>query len=160
MKNYKQFGVMLDMSRNAVMKVSQVKKFMNIIKSFGYNALGLYLEDTYEIKGEPYFGYLRGRYTQAELKEIDAYGQSIGVQVIPYIQTLAHLDALTRNMAYNDVFDIEDVLLIDEPKTYDLIDKMFQTVSDCFTSRTVNIGMDEAFKVGLGKYINKHGYQN
>ena len=53
MKNYKQFGVMLDMSRNAVMKVSQVKKFMNIIKSFGYNALGLYLEDTYEIKGEP-----------------------------------------------------------------------------------------------------------
>ena len=53
------FGVMLDMSRNAVMKPSEVKQFADIIKSFGYNMIQLYTEDTYEIYGEPYFGYLR-----------------------------------------------------------------------------------------------------
>ncbi len=160
MKNYKRFGVMLDMSRNAVMGVEQVKRFMDTIKKFGYNALGLYMEDTYEIKSEPYFGYMRGRYTGAELKEIDAHGQKIGIEVIPYIQTLAHLNSLTKHEIYEKIFDIDDVLLIDEPKTYELIEKMFKTCAENFTTRTINIGMDEAFKVGLGKYLDKHGYQN
>ena len=33
----KYFGVMLDMSRNAVMKPDAVKKFVEYISSFGYN---------------------------------------------------------------------------------------------------------------------------
>ncbi len=61
--NEKNFGVMLDMSRNAVMKPEQVKKFAKTIRSFGYNMIELYTEDTYEVEGEPYFGYMRGRYT-------------------------------------------------------------------------------------------------
>ena len=32
----------------------------------------LYTEDVYEPEGEAYFGYLRGRYTKRELKELDA----------------------------------------------------------------------------------------
>ncbi|MEG2770554.1 MAG: hypothetical protein RR902_07015, partial [Oscillospiraceae bacterium] len=31
--------------------------------------------------------------------------------------------------------------------------------SQCFTSRRINIGMDEAHMVGLGKYLDKNGYQ-
>ncbi len=158
MKNYKRFGVMLDLSRNAVMTVSQVKNFMRIIKNMGYNALGLYLEDTYEIKGEPYFGYLRGRYTSNELKEIDAYGLEIGMEVIPYIQTLAHVNGLLKHTNFDDIIDIDDVLLIDEPKTYELIDKMFSACAESFTTRNINIGMDEAFNVGAGKYLKKHGF--
>ena len=88
----KRFGVMLDMSRNAVMKPCEVKKFASIIKSFGYNMIQLYTEDTYEIDGEPYFGYLRGRYSKEELCDIVEYCNSIGVEVIPCIQTLAHLN--------------------------------------------------------------------
>ena len=40
---------------------------------------------------------------------------------------------------------------------YELIDKMFATVSRCFESRTVNIGMDEAHMIGRGKYYDLHG---
>ena len=54
---------MLDCSRNAVMKVSKLKEFIDFLSKAGYNALELYLEDTYEVEGEPYFGYMRGRYT-------------------------------------------------------------------------------------------------
>ena len=56
----KYFGVMLDCSRNAVMKPSAIKKFVDYLSAFGYNMLQLYTEDTYEVKNEPYFGYLRG----------------------------------------------------------------------------------------------------
>lgn len=160
MNSFNRFGVMLDMSRNAVMKVDELKKFMLIIKKMGYNAVGLYLEDTYEIDGEPFFGYLRGRYSATEIREIDQFAKQNGVELIPYIQTLAHLTNLTKHSVYNDIFDIDDVLLIDEPKTYELIDKMLATCAKNFSSRTINIGMDEAFNVGRGKYLNKHGYKD
>ena len=160
MSDFNRFGVMLDMSRNAVMKVDELKKFMIIIKKMGYNAVGLYLEDTYEIDGEPFFGYLRGRYSAAEIREIDQFAKQNGIELIPYIQTLAHLNNLTKHSVYNDIFDIEDVLLIDEPKTYELIDKMLDFCSKNFSSRTINIGMDEAFNVGRGKYLTKYGYKD
>ena len=158
MANFKHFGVMLDMSRNAVMRVDEVKNFITLIKKMGYNTLGLYIEDTYEIDGEPYFGYLRGRYTAKEIKEIDAFALANGIEVIPHIQTLAHLNTLTRHSVYSSVFDMNDVLLIDEPKTYDLIEKMLKTISENFSSRIINIGFDEAFGVGRGKYLDKHGF--
>ena len=158
--NYKHFGVMLDCSRNAVMKVSEVKKMIDVLKKMGYNTLQLYTEDTYQIEGEPYFGYMRGGYTAEEIKEIDAYAIKNGIELIPCIQTLAHFTNLVKLRNYKKIVDVNDILLIDEEKTYELIDKMFLTLSKNFTSRLVNIGMDEAHMVGLGKFLDKHGYQN
>ena len=155
---YKRFGVMLDMSRNAVMKVDQVERLIDCLAKMGYNMLQLYCEDTYEIEGEPYFGYLRGRYTSAELKRLDEYALSKGVELIPCVQTLAHFTNLVRHPAYAKIVDVNDILLIDEPTTYEFIEKIFATLSQTFTSRNVNIGMDEAHMVGRGKYMDQHGY--
>ena len=87
---YKHFGVMIDCSRNGVMTVAAVKRMIDALQKMGYNALELYTEDTFEVGDEPYFGYLRGRYTGAELREIDAYAAAHGIELIPCIQTLAH----------------------------------------------------------------------
>ncbi len=158
---YRHFGVMLDCSRNAVMKPSEIKKFIDVIAKMGYNTLELYTEDTYEVQGEPHFGYLRGRFTGNELKDIDAYARSKGVELIPCIQTLAHFTALSRwGDSYFDIIDCADILLIDKEKTYEFIENLFKSIAENFTSRLVNIGMDEAHMVGLGKYLDEHGYQN
>lgn len=154
------FGVMIDFSRNAVMKPDELKKYCLTLKKFGYNAVYLYIEDTYELDDEPYFGHLRGRYSKSELKEIDAYCLSIGIKVIPCFQTLAHLNQALRWETYKDVLDCNDILLCDDPKTYELIEKMFKTFKECLSSDVTHIGMDEAHFVGLGKYLDKHGYQN
>ena len=157
-RKYNHFGVMIDCSRNAVMKVSQVKLMIDYLQKMGYNTLQLYTEETYEVKGEPYFGYLRGRYTGAEIKEIDQYAREHGVELIPCIQTLAHFTALVRNREYAEIVDCNDILLIGDEKTYALLDKIFKTLAENFSSRLVNIGMDEAHMVGLGKYLDKNGY--
>ena len=157
---YEHFGVMLDCSRNAVLKVSEVKHMIDLLSKMGYNTLELYTEDTYEIEGEPYFGYMRGRYTGAELKEIDAYATSKGIELIPCIQTLAHLAVLFKHREYACIHDTAGILLIDEPRTYELIDKMFTSLEKNFTSRRVNIGMDEAHMVGRGKFMDKYGVQD
>ncbi len=160
MNDKKYFGVMLDCSRNAVMKPEQVMRFADIISSFGYNSIQLYTEDTYEIDGEPYFGYLRGRYTKEEIKAIDEHCMEKGVELIPCIQTLAHLNQIFRWSDYASIRDTDDILLAGEEKTYELIDKMFFTLAESFTSRKVNIGMDEAHMLGRGAYLDKNGLVN
>ncbi len=157
MQQNNRFGVMLDMSRNAVMTVEEIKRFAKTVKSLGYNMIQLYTEDTYEVDGEPYFGYLRGRYTQEELKEIVSYCNGLDMEVIPCIQTLAHLNQIFRWRTYAEVNDITDILLAEEEKTYALIENMFKSLKKCFTCEYVHIGMDEAHLLGLGKYLDKHG---
>lgn len=157
MKHFDTFAIMLDCSRNAVMTVPSIKKMILIMEKIGYNALMLYTEDTYEIDGEPYFGYMRGRYSKSELKEIAHFGQEHGIEVIPCIQTLAHLNAIFHHACYESIHDCDDILLLDEPKTYELIQKMIDTCKECFLTKKIHIGMDEAFMFGYGKYREKHG---
>ena len=159
-KEFEHFGVMLDCSRNAVMKVETVKRLIDCLSKMGYDTLELYTEDTYEIESEPYFGYLRGRYTAAELKEIDLYAKSHGIELIPCVQTLGHFTALVKNIQFDEIVDSNDILLVDEEKTYEFLDKIFATLAENFTSRRVNIGMDETHTLGLGKFLDEHGYEN
>jgi len=157
MSDFRRFGIMLDCSRNAVMTVDSVKKWIDLTADLGYNTLLLYTEDTYEVDGHPYFGYMRGRYSQEEIKEMDAYAVSKGMELIPCIQTLAHLSTIIRWPAYNEHVDTGDILLAGDEAVYELIDKMFSSVAKSYSGNTVNIGMDEAHLIGRGKYYDLHG---
>lgn len=156
-KNYERLGVMIDMSRNAVMSVAALKEYFVLLKKMGYNSVMLYTEDTYEVEGEPFFGYMRGRYSVAEMKELDEFANNIGVELIPCIQTLAHLNQALR---WGTIpVDCNDIMLCDDERVYDLIDRMFKTLKKCFKSPYIHIGMDEAHMVGRGKYMDIHGYE-
>lgn len=157
---FKTLGVMLDVSRNAVMKVSALKKYIEILSDLGFNMLQLYMEDTMKTENQPYLGYMRGGYSPEEIREIDAYCLSKGIELVPAVQTLAHYTNTCKLAHYADTFDWGDILLIGSEKTYELIDDIFATISHNFTSKKVNIGMDEAAMVGLGKYLEKHGFVN
>jgi hypothetical protein len=160
MKNFDYFGVMIDCSRNAVPNISELKKFLDIISKMGYNCAMLYTEDTYEVENEPFFGYKRGRFSASELREIDEYAASVGIELIPCIQTLAHLNAIFNWNEYKNICDIDDILSVDLERTYELIENMLASVSKNIKSRKLHIGMDEAHNVGLGKYLDRNGYGN
>lgn len=157
---YKNFGAMVCCASNGVMKPEKVKELIDLLSVMGYNLLELCIDDIYKIDGEPYFGYLRGGYTKEEVREMDEYAKSKGIELVPCIQVLAHLVNLVKIPEYSDITDIDDILLIDEPKTYRLIDKMIKFVSDNFSSKKINLCFDEAHHVGLGKYLDKHGYKD
>ena len=154
------FGVMIDCSRGAVYKKETIVRYIDLLAQMGYNVLMLYTEDVYEVEGEPYFGYLRGRYTIQELREMDAYARQKGIELIPCIQTLAHLGGLARWQHFEPYIDTGDIVLAEEPRVYALIEKMFASIAKSFTSRTIHIGMDEAAAIGLGKYLDRHGYSD
>lgn len=155
--DFKKFGLMIDCSRNGVMNINCLKKWVDILAELGFNCLLLYTEDTYEIEEEPMFGYLRGRYTKTELRELDDYAYSKGIEVIPCIQTLAHLNCIFHWSEYTPIRDCDDILLAGDERVYELVEKMFKTLSECYRSRNINIGMDEAHMLGRGKYADING---
>ena len=157
---FDQLGLMVDCSRNAVPKVTSVKKMLRIMALCGYNQLMLYTEDTYEVDGEQYFGYLRGRYSQSELKDLDGYAESLGIELIPCIQTLAHLNTIKYWGEYENIIDCNDILLVENERTYKLIENMFSSLRKCYKTDKVHIGMDEARLLGRGKYFDKNGYRD
>ena len=155
---YDTLCAMVDCSRNAVMKPESVKELMVTLAMLGFDSLMLYTEDTYELPGHPYFGHMRGRYTREELKQLNAYGEEVGIELIPCIQTLAHLNAIFNWPAYFDVQDLDDILIAEDEKVLAMIDTMLATCAECFTSKRINIGMDEAHHLGRGRYLDRNGY--
>ena len=156
---FKRFSATLDCSRNAVVTVETFKKWVDIIAALGYNLTSLYMEDTYEVEGHPYFGHGRGRYSKAELKEMNAYARSKGVELFPSINTLGHMDTIYRWPQYKAINDASDILLCEDERTYEFIEKMIATCAECFDSRIISVAMDEAELLGRGQYLELHGYQ-
>jgi hypothetical protein len=125
----------------------------------GLDMLMLYTEEVYEIEKYPDFGYLRGAYTAEEIRAMDAYAKIFGIELIPCIQTLAHLRAALRWPSLAKFADTADILMSGEgEESYELIEEMFKTCAESFTSRKIHIGFDEAEGIGRGKYLLKNGF--
>ena len=154
-------GLMIDCSRNGVLNVSYAKEMIEQLAIIGQNVFMLYMEDTYKLESEKYFGYLRGAYTKEELKEIDDYAHLFGIELIPCIQTLAHLDQFFMWEEIAEKYaDIDNVLNVSSEAVKDLLDRMIGYLSKTFRSRRIHIGMDEAYNLGRGTYADKNGLKS
>ncbi len=152
-------GVMLDCSRNAVMTVAYMKQWLRRLALLGYNLVMLYTKDTYQLPEEPYFGYLRGSYTLDELREMDAYAASLGIEMTACIQTLGHLEPVLKWPAYGMIRDTSSVMMVGESASYRLVEKMIAFWSGALRSRRIHVGMDETHDLGRGRYLDRHGYR-
>ncbi len=158
---FKTLGIMLDVSRNMVMRIDHLKMWLRRLALSGYNMVMLYTEDVYELPDEPFFGYMRGAYTLDEIRELDVYASRLGIELVGCIQTLGHLEQILKwDGAYNKVKDTASVLMVDEPETYKLIEKMIRFWSEALTSRRIHIGMDETHDLGRGRFLDIHGYES
>lgn len=153
------FGAMIDMSRNAVMNIESVKRLLVKMALLGYESIQLYTEDTLKVAEEEYMGYGRGAYECKEIKEIDTFAMQFGIEVIPCIECLAHLNQLCIYTRYSMMMDCNDILMVGAPRTYEFIENIFKTIATNFSSRKVNVGMDEASMLGRGGYLEKNGYR-
>jgi hexosaminidase len=156
---FRSLGAMLDCSRNAVLAPRTVDALLARMALMGFDTLMLYTEDTYTVEGEPFFGYMRGRYSQEEMRLMDARASDFGIELVPCVQTLAHLEQYLRWEAAAEHRDTADVLLAGDDSTYALIERMLRSASAPVRSRRIHLGMDEAHSLGLGRYLDRNGYR-
>ena len=151
-------GVMLDCSRNSVLTVDMIKWYIRFEASLGMNTMMLYTEDTYEVEEYPYFGAYRGRYSSGELRELAEYADLFGIEMIPCIQALAHLKNTLRWGAMAGMQDTDDILMVGDEEVYRFVEACIRRATEPFLTKRVHLGMDEAWSLGLGKYLHKNGY--
>ncbi|MBR4334867.1 MAG: family 20 glycosylhydrolase, partial [Clostridia bacterium] len=143
-------GLMYDGSQaSSLLTVGSCKRFLLTLAAMGLDTFLLYTENTFDLPDEPYWGYMRPRYTEADLREIDAFAYSLGIEVIPCVQTLGHLSEAIKWRPYSEFCDTPSTLLVGDERTYALCEKIVGTMSRVFRSRRIHVGLDEAW--GLGR---------
>ena len=156
--SFETLSVMLDASRCAVPTVASVQMMLDHLVLMGYGMAMMYTEDTVELPSRPYFGYMRGRYTADELRAMDDYAYEYGIEMIPCIECYGHMGKYLNWSEASAIKDTAEVLLAREEKTFEFLDELIGTVSSCYRSKRIHIGMDEAWDMGRGKFLDKHGY--
>ena len=100
---------------------------------------------------------MRMAYTKKDVRELTDFAAEFGVTIVPCIQTLAHLETTLRWRSHWDIVDHGGTMLVEEEKTYELIENIIKSWRDCVDTELIHIGMDEAFYLGRGKYVDLHG---
>lgn len=155
--SFRDLNYMFDCSRNAVPKTETVEETVRLLAVMGYDTFMLYTEDTFAVKSQPYFGYLRNPFSGEDIRRFDEYCKLFGIELVPCIQTLAHFNSIVRYPAMGHLFDFSDILMVGEESTYRFVEDLISTCASYFSSRRIHIGMDEAYMLGRGKYMDKHG---
>ena len=158
-RKFEKLGVLVS-SCGTLRSVDTLKRFMEYLAKLHYDTFYLEITAGYGLEGEPFFAYLRAKYTNEEMKELDAHAKSLGITIIPTIQTLAHLGFMFRWPPYLPLRDIDEIMMVGEPRVYEIVEKMIKTMAECFSSKIIHLGMDEAFHLGRGKYQDVNGPRN
>ena len=134
------------------------KEYLDMLALMGYNMAMLYTEDRLELPNYPYFGYLKGRYTVEEIKELDDYAFDYGIELIPCLECYGHMAEYLIWGEARPIKDTASVLRAREEKTFEFIEELIKTASSAVRSKRIHIGMDEAADMGRGKFMDKNGY--
>jgi hypothetical protein len=146
-------GVMLDVSRGKIPNRTKMEEVIRLLASYKYNVLQLYMEDCYILQSHPLLSRSNGYYTKEEVAYLDAYCKQYGIELQPNIQCLSHAHGLLRNPGYHTLAESEVSLFsfaAGKPEIYDLFSDIFHEVLPWFTSKTLNLNLDEAYDLGTG----------
>ena len=158
--HFKTLSLMLDISFRGPISLDGIKEYFTYLASMGYNQIWFYAEDMYEMPEKyKHFGYMRGRYSTAELRELDDYAYSIGIEIVPCIQTLGHMQHYLKWSESAPYRENGMVLKPGDEATYEFIKDMLVAASSAFRSRRIHVGLDETGGLGLGASLKRDGYR-
>lgn len=157
-KQVDRVGIMYDVSRCAAFTVDGFKQEIRSLALLGYDYIMIYAEDMFELDVAN-FGYMRGKYSGAEIQEIVSYAQIFEIEVIPCIQSLGHYENFLKWDHEKKFTDTESVLNVESPDVDSLLDSLLGFCTENFKSKIIHIGMDEANDLGRGYYLRDNDYK-
>ncbi len=132
-------------------RMGTVKRYLDWCARFKVNMIGFELEDKFEYPSHPIIG-APGAFTTAELQEIVNYGLERFIQVVPQIQSPAHMSYVLRYPEFADLRadgNNYQSCLCDE-RTYQLIFSMFDDVIKATQGvEYFHVSTDEVYYAGI-----------
>ena len=157
-------GYMLDIGRNKVPKLCEIKRLVDRLARLKVNHLELYIEGVpFEYKSFPLLWQGREIMTGEEIMELDRYCIDRCVELVPTQNNFGHMDKWLyrefRDYAEcPDGFHFDGCFLPDprclnplDPRCEELINKLADDFLPYFTSDKYNICCDETLELGQGR---------
>lgn len=163
-------GLMLDISRNRVPTMDWLKTLIDALALLRYNELQLYTEHTFAYAEHATVWEHASPMTAAEIREIDAYCQKRGIELVPNQNSFAHLERWLRHDAYKHLAECPDGFehpiagwrtfggtLAPTEESAAFIDTLYEEFLPNFTAKQLHIGCDEPWELGQGRSQNRVG---
>ena len=155
---------MLDVSRCRVPTMAWLQQRIAMLAQLGFNQLQLYMEHTFAYQGHDIVWQDSSPFTADEIRTVDDWCSTMGMELVPCINCLGHMERWLKHEPYRHLAECPDGFtdpwgqirpwgstLLPSDKTYAFLQDLFSQILPCFSSKSVNVGMDEPFELGLGR---------
>ena len=149
-------GYMLDISRGRMPKVDTIKGMIDFLAALKYNEFQLYMEgDCFKYAAYPKETADFDCLTPEDIEALDVYCRERFIDLVPNQNSFGHMYTWLKKPEFHHLGLFEE----DEtpstlnpllPESFDFICNLYESLLPHFSSKYVNIGLDEAY--GLGKF--------
>ena len=146
-------GVMLDVSRGKVPKLSTLCYLVDQLAAYKYNQLQLYVEHTFAFGSHPDIGAGVDPLTPEDILVLDAYCKERYVELVPNLQSFGHQRHLLSLPRYSHLDEVgwRWSLTPAREETYALLEELYADFLPAFSSRWLNIDCDETWDLATGQ---------
>jgi len=146
-------GVMLDVSRGKVPTRATLHSLVDLCSRLRVNVLMLYIEHTFDFRGHPEIGKGSSPLDAETMLELDAYAADRGVELIPCLQSLGHMEQVLSIDRYAHLAESDRHWSVSpsQPETYTLLKELYDEFLPLFGSSRFNANCDEPFDLGRGQ---------
>ena len=146
-------GVMLDVSRGKVPTEAQLRALVDLCARLKLNVLMLYVEHTFRSRRHPAIGADADGLEAETLRALDAYAAERGVELVPNLQSLGHMEHVLKLPAYAELAETDArwTLACADPRSYALLRDLYEEYLPNFRSRLFHANCDEAWDLGKGR---------
>ncbi|PSL26530.1 glycoside hydrolase family 20 zincin-like fold domain-containing protein [Dyadobacter jiangsuensis] len=140
-------GVMMDFAHGGLPTIAEIKRQIDFLARWKTNQYYFYNEVSIELKGFPNIAYRSG-YTQAQVREIIAYGRQRHMDVVPFLNLYGHLHELLRNEQYAGLAIGQYGHELDPRKsaTNALLKDWISQYAELFPGPFIHVGFDETWE--------------
>ena len=157
-------GVMLDVSRDKVPTMETLIALVEQLSRWRINQLQLYMEHTFAYRGHEVVWRDASPFTAEEIQALDRFCRERFIELVPNQNCLGHFHRWLIHPEYRPLAECPDGFITaftpggepyslcpTDPRTFHLLEDLFDQLLPNFTSRVVNVGLDETFDLGHGR---------
>lgn len=160
----KRRGFMFDISRNKVRTVETIKSVIDIMSDLKMNHFELYVEGfSFEYKSFAQYLEKESYITVEEYLEIQDYANSKYIDLVPNQNGFGHMAEWLKHDEFKDLAESPEGIHLwgthrapstldpHDPKSIELVKKMYADMIPISNSKYFNMNFDEPFELGKGK---------
>ncbi len=163
--DFRERGIMIDISRDKVPKLSTLKMLIDILAIFKVNQIQLYTEHTFAYREHEKVWRDYSPLTSEDILELDRYAASKFIELVPNQNSFGHMEKWLVHDEYKHMAEVEDGFVSpwgekwNHPfslspavkESIEFIDRLYEELLPHFSSDKFNVGCDETFDLCQGK---------